>query len=219
LLRRCLVPLAISQGIWLLGFGVILFGAIAASLGVADRQAAGVYVGFTREVCTWITMMIFAGVAGSALAADLGARKIREELDALSVLGVDQLRTLVVPRVIAMTISAVILGLLALLISIAVNYAFAPSLLHFSPGVFRETVRLNIASLDLYASIVKHTILGFFIGIVACQKGLSCKGGAEGVGRAVNQTVVTAFIGIWLFNSAFNIAFLTSFPQVTVLKG
>jgi phospholipid/cholesterol/gamma-HCH transport system permease protein len=217
--RRCLIPLAISQAIWLLGFGVILFGAIAVALGVADREAGGVYVGFTREVCTWITMMIFAGVAGSANTADLGARKIREELDALAVLGVDRMRTLVVPRVMGMTIAGVGLALLALLISTAVNFLFAPGHLHFTNESFIQTVKLNIQASDLYSSIIKHVIMGFFIGVVSCQKGLSCKGGADGVGRAVNQTVIITFLGIWIINSVFNIAYLTSFPQASVLKG
>ena len=102
MVRRCIVPLAISQAIWIIGFGILNFGEVAYTLGVADRAPGGVIVGFQREVSTWITMMIFAGVAGSALTADLGARKIREELDAMAVLGVDQFRTLVVPRVVAM---------------------------------------------------------------------------------------------------------------------
>jgi phospholipid/cholesterol/gamma-HCH transport system permease protein len=61
--------------------------------------------------------------------------------------------------------------------------------------------------------------MGFFIGIVACQRGLATKGGAEGVGLAVTQTVVVSFFGIWAFNSVYNIGFLTLFPNLLVLKG
>jgi phospholipid/cholesterol/gamma-HCH transport system permease protein len=217
--RRCMVPLLISNGIWLWGFGVILFGALAFDLGVSDRQAGGVFVGFAREVSTWITMMILAGIAGSALAADLGARKTREELDALQVLGVDVMRLLVVPRMVAMVFVALTLPLINHLECMAIEYSLVPAHLHVSRAAFRATVYQDIYPLDFAAAALKHVVMGVFIGAVACQKGLSCKGGAEGVGRCVNQTVVLSFLGIWLINSVFNTAYLTLFPQVIIAKG
>lgn len=218
-LRRTIIPLAISQAIWIIGFGILNFGEVAYTLGVADRAPGGVMVGFTREVSTWITMMILAGIAGSALAADLGARKIREELDAMAVLGVDQYRTLIVPRVMAMVYTALVLGLLGLLIPIAAYYAITPSFLEFTPSVYRASTYLQLQPVDLFSTFFKHAIMGFFIAMVACQRGLSTKGGAEGVGLAVTQTVVVSFFGIWAFNSVYNIGFLTIFPNLLVLKG
>lgn len=217
--RRTIIPLAISQAIWIIGFGVLNFGEVAYTLGVSDRAPGGVMVGFTREVSTWITMMILAGIAGSALAADIGARKIREELDAMAVLGVDQFRTLIVPRVMAMVYVALVLGLLGLLIPIATYYALVPAFLEFPSSVYRESMYLNLQPIDLYSTFFKHAIMGFFIGIVACERGLATKGGAEGVGLTVTQTVVTSFFGIWAFNSVYNIGFLTIFPDLLVLKG
>ena len=67
--------------------------------------------------------------------------------------------------------------------------------------------------------MIKHTILGFFVGIVACQKGLSARGGAEGVGRVVTQTVVITFFGIWLINSLFNTGYLTIVPDAIGIRG
>jgi phospholipid/cholesterol/gamma-HCH transport system permease protein len=67
--------------------------------------------------------------------------------------------------------------------------------------------------------LVKNVVLGFFVGVVACHKGLTCKAGAEGVGRAVNQTVVITFFGIWLFNSVFNLGYLTVFPDAAQFRG
>jgi phospholipid/cholesterol/gamma-HCH transport system permease protein len=217
--RRCMLPLMISNGIWLWGFGVILFGALAQHLGVIDREGGGVDVGFTREVATWITMMILAGVAGSAMAADLGARKTREELDALAVLGVDKLRLLVVPRMMAMIFVAVTLPLIDLLETDVIEFLLVPGHSHVSHTAFLSTLWQNIYPLDLFSAALKHLVMGIFIGAVACQKGLSAKGGAEGVGRAVNQTVVLSFLGIWVINSIFNTAYLTLFPQVIVAKG
>jgi phospholipid/cholesterol/gamma-HCH transport system permease protein len=218
-MRRCLIPLAVSQAIWIIGFGLLNFGEVAYTLGVADRAPGGVIVGYQREVSTWITMMIIAGVAGSALAADLGARKVREELDALSVLGVDQYRTLVVPRVVAMVYTALILGLIGLLIPIATYYLLAPGFLEFPASVYRESTYFNLQPVDLFSTFFKHSIMGFFIAMVACQRGLATKGGAEGVGITVTQTVVVCFFGIWMFNSVYNIGLLTLFPDLLVLKG
>lgn len=218
-MRRTIVPLIISQAIWIIGFGVLNFGEVAYSLGVSDRAPGGVMVGFTREVSTWITMMIIAGVAGSALAADIGARKIREELDAMAVLGVDQFRTLIVPRVMAMVYVALVMGLIGLLVPIATYYALVPAFLEFPASVYRESTYLNLQPIDLFSTFFKHAIMGFFIGIVACERGLATKGGAEGVGLAVTQTVVISFFGIWAFNSVYNIGFLTIFPDLLVLKG
>lgn len=218
-MRRCIIPLAISQAIWIIGFGILNFGEVAYTLGVADRAPGGVMVGFTREVATWITMMILAGVAGSALAADLGARKIREELDAMDVLGVDKYRTLIVPRVVAMVYAALVLGLLGLLIPIATYYLITPAFLEFPTAVYRESTYLNLQPVDLFSTFFKHSIMGFFIAMVACQRGLATRGGAEGVGLTVTQTVVVSFFGIWMFNSVYNIGLLTLFPDLLVLKG
>jgi phospholipid/cholesterol/gamma-HCH transport system permease protein len=91
--------------------------------------------------------------------------------------------------------------------------------LHVAPAAFRGAVYLNIYPQDFIADALKHLLMGVWIGAVACQKGLSSKGGAEGVGRAVNQTVVLSFLGIWIINSVFNTAYLTAFPSVVIAKG
>jgi phospholipid/cholesterol/gamma-HCH transport system permease protein len=218
-IRLCIIPLAISQAIWIIGFGILNFGEVAYTLGVADRAPGGVMVGFTREVSTWITMMILAGVAGSALAADLGARKIRDELDAMDVLGVDKFRTLILPRVVAMIYAALVLGLLGLLIPIATYYIITPDFLEFPRSVYRESTYLNLQPVDLFSTFFKHSIMGFLIAMIACQRGLATKGGAEGVGLTVTQTVVLSFFAIWMLNSVYNIALLTLFPDLLVLKG
>jgi phospholipid/cholesterol/gamma-HCH transport system permease protein len=217
--RRCIVPLAISVATFIVALAILIFGILLHELGATDREAGGMWIAFTREVCVWVTGMIFAGVAGSAITADLGARRIREELDALAVLGVDKVRALVVPRVVATTIAAPVLGILATTIVTGVNYAIAPGHLHLPGAVWRDSLVGDIIPLDLYAVLIKYTIIGFFVGVVSCHKGLSSKAGAEGVGRAVNQTVVITFFGVWLINTLFNLAYLTLFPQTAILRG
>jgi phospholipid/cholesterol/gamma-HCH transport system permease protein len=217
--RRCLIPTIVSMTVWLIGVEVIVFGNLLKNLGVTDRFAGGAGLGVLREPATWIAMMVFAGVAGGAATADLGARKAREELDALNVLAVDVVKLLVVPRVMAMTFAAVILAMVAWLDANVVNYLLSPGPLNYSRGIFGPGLKITILSVDIYASIVKTVLMGFFIGVVACHRGLTCKTGAEGVGRAVNQTVVITFFGVWLMNSFFNLTFLTLFPDASVFRG
>ncbi len=218
--RRCAIPLVLSHGVYLIGFGIILFGGILLNLGVSDREAGVVYIIWSREIATWISAMIFAGVVGSAITADLGARKIRDELDAMAVLGIDQLRSLVVPRVVGMTLAMPVLAFLALLLVNVINFLIAPSYFGFSYGVFFDSVSNIIQPSDLYLTMfLKNALIGLFVGVVSCYKGLSSKAGAEGVGRAVNDTVVITFFGIWLFNVLFNLGYFTVFPDVSALRG
>jgi phospholipid/cholesterol/gamma-HCH transport system permease protein len=218
--QRCLLPLLVSHGVYLIGYGIILFGAILSNIGVIERESGAMFIIWVREIATWITGMIFAGVVGSAITADIGARKIREELDALDVLGVRKVDTIVVPRVIATTIAMPLLVIVSLMWVMALNYVIAPLSLDFSHGVLLHNLKANVLPTDLiFTTLLKNVVLGFFVGVVACHKGLTCKAGAEGVGRAVNQTVVITFFGIWLFNSVFNLGYLTLFPDTAQFRG
>lgn len=218
--RRCAVPLVISHTVYVVGYGILLFGLLLVNLGITERIASAFFLIWGREIATWITAMIFAGIVGSAVTADLGARKIREELDAMAVLGVKQVRALVVPRVMAMTIALPVLAMISLMCVMAVSGVVATQMFGFSLGVFKDNMFGNIFPLDLIVTMaLKNAILGFFVGIVACYKGISSRPGAEGVGRAVSETVMITFFGIWLFNSLYNLAYLTLLPNAAVLKG
>src|SRR5436190_14738350 len=100
--RRCLLPLAISASAFIIGIVVFIVAGELRSFGALDRAGNGTALGATREFGTWITGLLVAGVAGTAICADLGARKVREELDALAVIGVDTTRSLVLPRFVAL---------------------------------------------------------------------------------------------------------------------
>jgi phospholipid/cholesterol/gamma-HCH transport system permease protein len=218
--RRCILPLLVSHGVYLIGYGIILFGSILANLGVIERESGAMFIIWVREIATWVTGMVFAGIIGSAITADIGARKVREELDALDVLGVRKIDTIVVPRVVATTIAMPLLVIVSLIWVTVLNFIVAPITLDFSHGVFLHNLKANILPSDLiFTALIKNVVLGFFVGVVACHKGLTCKAGAEGVGRAVNQTVVITFFGIWLFNSLFNLGYITVFSDTAQLRG
>ena len=144
-----------------------------------------------REFAPFVTAIVLAGVAGTAITADLGARKIREELDALQVLGVDPVKNLVVPRFLALMLVTGLFDIYALLFGIFGG--ILATLVNGAPlGPFWATFFTNASVMDLWGSVLKTTMFGAIIAIVCCYKGMTASGGAEGVGRAVNQAVVIA---------------------------
>jgi phospholipid/cholesterol/gamma-HCH transport system permease protein len=215
--RRCLVPLIICLSVFVIANGVLLLGNVLASLGAADRQAGGIYLGVLREVCTWITMMVFAGIVGSAMTADLGARRIREELDALVVLGVDPIKSLVAPRLIAVVGMTALLNVFALLFG-----TFGGMLVTISQGAplgpFFATFFDNATIPEFAASLMKTTIFGAIIAMVCCHKGLTAKGGPQGVGLAVNRAVVISFIAIGVVNYVFTQTLLGAYPELSAVR-
>lgn len=217
--RRCLIPLIASVAIIIAAYDVFVLGKVIQILGAPDRQAGGQFTGNVREVATWVTLMVFAGVAGSAVTADLGARKVREELDAMEVLGVEKVRSLVVPRVMAFTFAAMVLGSVAVFIAMFTAFVLTLPIYHLSAAVFIDNVLAGVFATDVYVQLLKHAILGFSIGVVCCVKGLQAKGGSEAVGRAVNQAVVISFLLVWMGNLIFNTAYLSLFPDVSVVRG
>src|ERR1700757_731496 len=219
--RRTFVPLMLSDSVFLISFVIIIFGNVLTNLGVSERESQATILFWAREIGTWVTSMIFAGIVGASITADLGARRIREELDALAVLGVDRNRELIVPRVVATTLAMPALVFISVLAVNILNYILAPVLLGtFTSSLALYMVKHSILPLDLlWPMLIKNTIIGFGIGIVACHKGITCKLGAEGVGRAVYQTVLISFFSIWMFNSFFNLAYLSVFPNAITIRG
>lgn len=217
--RLAFLPVIFASTVYVLAFGSFIFGDVVYALGAPDRLASGFYLGILRELGTWLTFMVMAASAGAALAGDLGARRIREELDALDVLGVDTMRSLVVPRVVALTVVGVTLALISLFVNEVCGIFVNTITVKQTVGSQVTSVLLVMNPYDITASIIKHLLIGFFIGVVACQKGLSARGGAEGVGRAVSEAVLITFFGLWLINTLFNTAYLTVFPGVIDIRG
>jgi phospholipid/cholesterol/gamma-HCH transport system permease protein len=215
--RRCTLPLALS--VFVLGFGAlgVEAGVVLDAIGSPDRTG-GVYVtAAVREIATWVTAMVVAGVAGTAVCADLGARRIREELDALLVLGVPTTR-LVVPWVIALSIMTPLLLLVAVASCVASGVVAVFLLYDTTVGGFIATFKANFAPPEILAALVKTAIFGVIIATVCCYKGVNAKGGSQGVGRAVNQAVVIAFIALWVVNYVVTSLTLAFFPELAGLR-
>jgi phospholipid/cholesterol/gamma-HCH transport system permease protein len=185
--------------------------------GTFDRLGSFFVLVVVREFAPFVCAIVMAGVAGTAICADLGARKIREELDALVVLGVDPVKNLVVPRLLALmalttlfNIYALAFGMLGgVLITIQNGQPLAP---------FFNTFLANATTLEFAASLAKTSIYGALIAIVCCYKGMTASGGPEGVGRAVNQAVVIAFIGIGAIDYVFTQTLLATNPVLSQIR-
>lgn len=169
-------------------------------IGAADLSGAGTAFGSVTQVGPIVTVLIVAGAGATAICADLAARTIREEIDAMSVLGIDPVSRLVVPRVWASMIVALLLNGLVCAIGILGGFLFSVFLQDVNPGAFVNGITLLTGFGELVISEVKAGLFGLIAGLVACFLGLNVRGGAKSVGEAVNQTVVFAFMALFVVN-------------------
>lgn len=169
-------------------------------IGAADLSGAGAALGAVTQVGPIVTVLIVAGAGATAICADLAARTIREEIDAMRVLGINPIHRLVVPRVLASTVIALLLNGLVCTIGILGGFVFSVFLQGVNPGAFVNGITLLTGFGELVVSQVKAGLFGMIAGLVACFLGLNVRGGAKSVGDAVNQTVVFAFMALFVVN-------------------
>src|SRR6478609_3024696 len=216
-LRLCWFPLMVST----IAFGYAAPGLQASNFltlfGANDRLGGFFVLASIREFAPFVTAIVVAGVAGTAITADLGARKIREELDALQVLGVDPVKNLVVPRFLSLMLITGLLNIYALLFGIS-GGIFAELTYGQPLGGFFATLFNNASVTDLWGSVLKTTLFGAIIAIVCSYKGMNASGGAQGVGTAVNEAVVIAFMGVFAFNYVFTQTLLATHPEISTIK-
>ena len=193
-------------------------GGVLSSLGAIDRAAATVPVAFLRELGVLVTASVAAGAVGTMITAEFGARVIREELDALAVLGVDPVRNLVLPRIVAIMLVMPVLNMFGFLAGFVGAYLGAVGFYDATHESFFSQFLANTSFLDLWASQIKVVIFGGLIGVVSCYKGLSVKGGAEGVGRAVNECVVACIVACAAIGLLYTALFLAIYPDVAVQR-
>jgi phospholipid/cholesterol/gamma-HCH transport system permease protein len=216
-LRLCWFPLLITTVAISYGAPGLQAANFLTLFGALDRVGGIFVLAAVREVGPLITSVVVAGIAGTSITADLGARKVREELDALQVLGVDPVKNLVVPRFLALMVVTGLFDIYALLFGIFGG--IGAELVNGQPlGPFWGTFFANASTTDLWGSVLKSTFFGAIIAIVCCYKGMTASGGAEGVGRAVNEAVVTSFLGIGAFNYVFTQTLLATHPQILVIR-
>ena len=199
-----------------LGVGIaIQIGALAAQIGAKSFVGAADAVGVLREASPIVTALLLAGVGGSAVCAELGARTIREEIDAMIVLGLDPLRRLVGPLMVAGVIVSAFLNAIVIFVSVLSAYLFDLVVLHGTRGSFFGSFTQFATVADFFTSEIKAMTFGLTAIMIASYKGLNAKRGPTGVGEAVNQAVVVTGIVLFGLNLVITEIFFALVPQRT----
>jgi phospholipid/cholesterol/gamma-HCH transport system permease protein len=200
-----------------LGIVIVLnIGGVAGQLGASSFIGAVDAVGVLREAAPIVTALLLAGAGGAAICADLGSRTIREEIDAMVVLGVDPVRRLVAPRVVAAAVVAMLLNFLVALVGLVSGYAFALAELHSTKGSFLASFGQFATVPDLVVSEAKAGLFGVFAALIASHLGLSATRGPSGVGDAVNRAVALSGVALFLINLVATELFFAFVPQTLI---
>ena len=184
-------------------FGAVIalqVGGLIKQFGAQSFTGSASVLAVVREAGPIATSLLIAGAGGSAIAADLGARKIREELDAMMVLGIDPIQRLVVPRVLACMIVAVFLNGLVSVVGVVGGYVFNVVMQGGTPGAYLASFTALAQLPDLYQGMAKALVFGLIAAVVASYKGMNAGGGPKGVGDAVNESVVVSFMLLFVVN-------------------
>jgi len=196
-------------------FGAVIalqLGSLTQQLGAQSFTGAASVLAIVREASPIVCALLIAGAGGSAICADLGSRKIRDEIDAMEVLGISAVQRLVVPRTLACMIVAMALNGLVSVVGVAGGYFFNVILQDGTPGAYLASFSALAQIQDLWAGEIKALIFGAIAAIVAAYKGLNAAGGPKGVGDAVNQSVVITFLLLFFVNFVITAVYLQIVP-------
>lgn len=197
-------------------FGVIIsvqIGAVASQVGATSFMGAVNGIGILRQAAPLVTSLMIAGAVGSAICSDLGARTVREEIDALKVMGISPVQRLVAPRVLAALVVALLLTVIVSMTAMLTAYVLNVGGGKVSAGAYLDSFVAFSQPTDLALAEFKALVFGFIATIVAAHKGLNATGGPKGVADAVNQAVVLSVILLALANVAITQAYVMLVPQ------
>ena len=200
-------------------FGVITsvqIGAVANQIGATSFSGAVNGIGVLRQGAPLVTSLMIAGAVGSAICSDLGSRTVREEIDALRVMGISPIQRLVAPRVVAALLVAVLLTVIVAMTAMTTAFAMNVGSGTISSGAYIESFVSFSQPSDLFLAEFKALVFGFIATIVAAHKGLTARGGPKGVADAVNQAVVLSVILLAVVNVAITQAYVMLVPQSVV---
>lgn len=170
--------------------------------GFSFAIGGSVAYGTVRELGPLLTGIVFAGRGGAAITAQLGSMVVTEQIEALQSFGASPTKVLVVPRLLACFIGMPLLTVFADIIAVYGGYYMAALRAHLSPGTYWHSVTQYVAFEDFEKGLLKAAVFGVLVAIVACYEGLRTEGGADGVGRATTQAVVTSILLVFAFNFA-----------------
>ncbi len=196
----------------LMGF---LIGVVLAFQGASQLQQFGaeiyvvdlIAVSMLRELGILLTAIIVAGRSASAFTAAIGSMKMREEIDAMRVLGLDPIELLVLPRVLALVILLPVLGFVANMAGLIGGAVMVWIDLGISPGMFTTQLLANTTVTQAIIGLVKAPVFAVIIGVVGCYQGMQVAGDTESLGSRTSRSVVVAIFLVIVVDAAFSIFF------------
>jgi len=171
-----------------------------------------VAIGFTRELGPLITGIMLAARIGAAFTAELGTMQVSEEVEGIEAMGIGPLRFLVAPRVLALFFLMPCLTTMSNIAAIAASSLVCRAYFSIAFVYFLDLVKDALLIRDIITGILKSFLFGLLISTIACYRGLTVKGGAEGVGTATTSSVVTAITAVIGFDTLYNIVYVVFFP-------
>ena len=175
-----------------------------ARFGAESAVASVVLISVTRELAPVLSALMVAGRIGAAMAAEIGTMRVTEQIDALTTLSTNPFKYLVAPRIIAGILVLPLLVLFGDVIGIFGGYVIGVYKLGFNPANYINSTLQELQAIDITTGVVKACVFGFIISLMGCYNGYKSKGGAQGVGEATTNAVVSAYILIFIFNYIIN---------------
>jgi len=175
-------------------------GTLTEQIGAQSFTGAASVLAVVQQASPIVTTLVIAGAGGAAICAEIGSRTIRDEIAAMRVMGLDPVQRLVVPRVAACVVAAVLLNGLVSVVGVLGGYFFNVILQGGTPGAYLSSFTALAQISDLWIGEIKAVIFGFLAGVVACYRGLNTPPGPKGVGDSVNQSVVVTFLLLFFVN-------------------
>lgn len=183
--------------------GMVL--ALQSHSGFARFSAEGavatvVVLSMTRELGPVLAGLMVAGRVGAAMAAEIGTMRVTEQIDALSTLSTNPHKYLIAPRLVAGFLMLPVLVLIADIVGVFGGYLIGTYKLGFNPANYLQRTWEYLEAMDVISGLVKAAVFGFLIALMGCYNGFFSRGGAQGVGQATRNAVVSASILILVFN-------------------
>ncbi len=194
------VPIVVLTAFFVGGIMVIQSGVFVERFGATGLVGWGAGYAIFREVGPVLIALMFSGRVGSNNTAELGTMTVTEQLDGLRALAIDPIRYLIVPRVVAMTVALLALTIIGNLVALVGGALFSQLLLDLPPALFYYSLVDNLRPEDLIHGLIKAVVFGLAIALTSCHFGVTVRGGAVGVGRAVNAAVVAAAVSIMVLD-------------------
>ncbi len=177
------------------------------TFGQTDKIANIVGVAILRELGPLISAIVLTGFAGAAIAAELGTMVVGEEIEALESQALNPIRFLAVPRVLATTLSLVLLTIIADVVAIFSAGFVSIELLGVPYELYKANTLSQVAMSDFTTGLFKAGVFGLILSSIACYNGFKVSGGAAGVGKATTDTVVQSVVSIVIADLIFSAMF------------